>query len=100
MFIYKFINMSENLFEQFQQFQHHAELIKSSDKKFDNDTLLSLYGYYKQALLGDCDVEEPGFWEIKEKAKWTAWDNHKGMSKEHAMKRYIKKVKKLLEDEE
>lgn len=89
--------MGDNLFE---EFQHYAELIKDSGKTFDNDTMLSLYGYYKQAMLGDCNIESPGFWEIREKAKWVAWDSHKGLSREHAMKRYIKKVKKLLDEEE
>jgi diazepam-binding inhibitor (GABA receptor modulating acyl-CoA-binding protein) len=79
------------------EFEKSAETIKNSGKTFDNDTLLSLYGYYKQSTCGDCNIECPSFWQIKEKAKWEAWNQHKGMSTEHAMKRYIKKVSKLLE---
>ena len=79
------------------EFEQSAEAIKNCGKIYDNNTLLSLYGYYKQATCGDSKTECPGFWQIKEKAKWEAWNEHKGMSTEHAMKRYIKKVSKLLE---
>jgi diazepam-binding inhibitor (GABA receptor modulating acyl-CoA-binding protein) len=77
-------------------FEKASDDIKKSDLKLDNDTLLSLYGYYKQATVGDCNVEQPGFFDLKAKAKHEAWTQNKGMSKEHAMKRYIKKVNTLL----
>ena len=78
-------------------FEKASDDIKKSDLKLDNDTLLSLYGYYKQATVGDCNIEQPGFFDVKAKAKYEAWTQNKGMSKEHAMKRYIKKVNKLLD---
>ncbi len=80
-----------------EEFNNSANQIKNSGKSFDNDTLLKLYGYYKQATTGDCNVECPSFWQVKEKAKWEAWNQHKGIKKDHAMKRYIKLVSKLLE---
>lgn len=79
------------------EFEKYVKLIKSSKKSFDNDTLLKLYGYYKQVIIGDCDILEPSFWQLKEKAKWDAWNQHKGMKKTHAIKLYIKLVNKLLE---
>lgn len=79
-----------------QNFSSAAENIKKSGKKLDNDTLLKLYGYYKQATLGDCNIEQPSFWQIQEKAKWDAWEQHKGIKKTHAMKKYIKLVEKIL----
>lgn len=78
------------------QFEKSANDIKSSGKSFDNDTLLKLYGYFKQSTIGDCDTESPSFFQLKEKAKWDAWNNHKGMKKSHAMKKYIKLVEELL----
>ena len=78
-------------------FLYSAELIQSSGKNFDNDTMLKLYGYYKQGMLGDCDIPEPAFWQLKEKAKWDAWNQHKGVKKTHAMKKYIKIVGELLD---
>jgi acyl-CoA-binding protein len=80
-----------------QEFEDSIKQIKNCGKTFDNDILLKLYGYYKQSCVGDCDIECPSFWQVKEKAKWDAWNQHKGMKKDHAMKRYIKLVSKLLE---
>ena len=79
------------------EFLIYCEKIKTSGKNFDNEILLKLYGYYKQGTHGDCDIECPSFWHIKEKAKWDAWEQHKGIKKTHAMKKYIGLVKKLLE---
>jgi diazepam-binding inhibitor (GABA receptor modulating acyl-CoA-binding protein) len=78
-------------------FEKAANDIKNSGLKLDNDTMLSLYGYFKQATVGDCNIEQPGFFDPKGRAKYDAWIQNKGMSKEHAMKRYVKKVEKLIE---
>ncbi len=78
-------------------FEKAAEDIKNSNLKLDDETMLSLYGYFKQATTGDCNVEQPGVFDLKGKAKYDAWIQNKGMNKEHAMKRYVKKVEKLLE---
>lgn len=78
-------------------FEKAAKDIKDSGLKLDNDTMLSLYGYFKQATVGDCNIEQPGFFDVKGRAKYDAWVQNKGMSKDHAMKRYTKKVEKLLE---
>lgn len=79
-----------------QEFLSAADRIKKSGKNLDNDMLLKLYGYYKQGTVGDCNIECPGFWQVKEKAKWDAWDQFKGIKKTHAMKKYIKLVEKIL----
>ena len=78
------------------EFDETAEKIWNSGKTFDNDTTLKLYGYYKQANSGDCDIESPSFYQFKEKAKWDAWAQNKGMKNSHAMKKYIKLVNELL----
>jgi diazepam-binding inhibitor (GABA receptor modulating acyl-CoA-binding protein) len=79
------------------QFEEVAKELKKSGKSFDNDTLLKLYGYFKQSTAGDCNTECPSFFQLKEKAKWEAWIQHKGMKISHAMKKYIKLVEELLE---
>lgn len=81
-----------------QEFLTAAENIKISGKNLDNDILLKLYGYYKQATVGDCTVECPSFWNFKEKAKYEAWEQHKGMKKTHGMKKYVKLVDKILSE--
>lgn len=63
----------------------------------DNETLLGLYGLYKQALVGDCNISKPGFFDPKGSAKWTAWNEYQGMDRVTAMRRYVRKVNKILE---
>ena len=61
----------------------------------DNDTLLKLYAYYKQATVGDVQGKRPGFTDFAGRAKYDAWKKLKGMPQDVAMKRYIKLVEKL-----
>ena len=61
----------------------------------DDATLLLLYGYYKQATVGDINTEKPSFFNFKETSKWTAWEKVKGMQNIHAQGKYIKLVKDL-----
>jgi diazepam-binding inhibitor (GABA receptor modulating acyl-CoA-binding protein) len=62
----------------------------------DNDTLLVLYGLFKQANEGDCNTSRPSFLDPKGQAKWTAWNDNKGLDQQTAMRRYIRKVKGIL----
>ena len=80
-----------------EKFLKYSEKIKKATS-LDNDTLLSLYGLYKQATVGECNIEEPYKIYYKEHAKYKAWNNNKDMSKENSMKAYIKLVKKILND--
>jgi diazepam-binding inhibitor (GABA receptor modulating acyl-CoA-binding protein) len=80
-------------------FEKAAVDIKASDLQLDNDTLLMLYGYYKQGTEGDCNISSPGFWDLKGKAKYNAWKDREGTTQEKAMKKYIKHVNKLLNKE-
>lgn len=61
----------------------------------DDATLLLLYGYYKQATVGDINTEKPSFFNFKETSKWNAWEKVKGMQKIQAQGNYIKLVKDL-----
>jgi diazepam-binding inhibitor (GABA receptor modulating acyl-CoA-binding protein) len=61
----------------------------------DNNTLLVLYGLYKQATIGDVNTEKPSFLNFKEVSKWNAWASLKGMQKIQAQGNYIKNVKDL-----
>jgi len=71
--------------------------VRKSTISLDNEIMLMLYGYYKQATVGDCNIAEPGFFDFKGKSKYNAWKQHEGLSQEKAMKYYIKKVNKLLD---
>ena len=50
---------------------------------------LDFYKLYKQATVGDCNIQEPYSIFYKAHAKWKAWNSIKGMSMDDAMKEYI-----------
>jgi len=60
-----------------------------------NDTLLQLYSFYKQATEGDAGGEAPGMFDFVGKAKYEAWANLKGKTRDVAMQDYINLVEKL-----
>ncbi len=62
----------------------------------DNNTLLYLYGLFKQSNEGNCNTTKPNFFDPKGQAKWTAWNDNKDMDKLTAMKRYVRKVKSII----
>ncbi|XP_060638308.2 acyl-CoA-binding domain-containing protein 7 [Anolis sagrei] len=78
-------------------FESIAEKVKKLKTKPTDDELRELYGLYKQATVGDINIESPGMLDLKGKAKWDAWNLKKGTSKEDAMKAYISKANGLIE---
>jgi len=61
----------------------------------DDDVLLKLYAYYKQATVGNVRGARPGFLDFRGRAKHDAWAECKGMSDAEAMKAYVALVDKL-----
>lgn len=41
-------------------------------------------------------TEKPGMFDLKGKAKWNSWNDHKGMSQDEAKEKYIGFVDGLL----
>ena len=80
-----------------EDFEQHAEKVKTLKESPSNADLLILYALYKQATVGPVNTPRPGMFNLKEKAKWDAWKAVEGKSKEEAMADYITKVKQLLE---
>lgn len=61
-----------------------------------NETLLQLYGLYKQATEGDVNVDPPSNpFDFVSRAKYDAWAGLKGQPRETAMKEYVILVNKL-----
>ncbi len=60
-----------------------------------NEDLLQLYAFFKQATDGDVTGERPGGFDFKGIAKYDAWAEKKGTSKEQAMQDYVKLVERL-----
>jgi acyl-CoA-binding protein len=76
-------------------FEAAQEAAKRLPSRPDNDTLLELYSYFKQATEGDVGGDRPGAFDFVARAKYDAWAARKGMSKDVAMKGYVKLVEHL-----
>ena len=85
--------MSTNINDIFNQATNDAAKLLG---KVDDDTLLLLYSFYKQATIGDNNTEKPSFFNFKASKKWEAWNSVKGLSKAMAQGQYIKHVKDSL----
>ena len=69
--------------------------VQQLEEKPDNETLLELYSFYKQATAGDVTGKLPSAFDFKARAKYDAWASRQGMQREEAMKAYIKLVDHL-----
>lgn len=68
---------------------------KTLPEKPDNMTLLRIYALYKQGSSGDVQGEAPGMMDFVAKAKYDAWANLKGTSKDAAQQQYIDLIESL-----
>lgn len=71
------------------------EAAMKAGKKINDSDLLSLYGAYKQAKVGDNKTPAPGVFNMKDSAKWKAWTVMKGKSKGDAERAYVNLATKL-----
>lgn len=75
----------------------NAAVAKSKEltKRPSNEELLDLYALFKQATEGDVSGDRPGGFDFKAIAKFDAWAEKKGISKEQAMQDYVSLVDRL-----
>lgn len=78
------------------QFEKAAHDVKKLSERPDDETLLKLYGLYKQSTEGDVIGDRPGMFNPVGRAKYDAWSERKGTSKEASMKEYIALVNRLV----
>uniref|UniRef100_A0A8C5QVK6 ACB domain-containing protein n=1 Tax=Leptobrachium leishanense TaxID=445787 RepID=A0A8C5QVK6_9ANUR len=78
-------------------FDKAAEDIRKLKTKPTDDEMREIYGLFKQATVGDINIDSPGLLDLKGKAKWDAWNSKKGLSKEDAMAAYVSKAHELIE---
>lgn len=78
------------------EFDQAVKIVERLKTKPTNDQLGSLYKYYKQATVGDINIDKPNFVYFKEVAKWNSWNSVKGMSKHNSEVAYIKLVNNLI----
>jgi len=74
-------------------FELNVNYVNNLTEKPSDDILLSLYGFYKQATVGNVNKSRPSLFSMKDRAKWDSWNANKEMSKEEAMQGYINLVK-------
>lgn len=79
-------------------FEEATQKVKLLKTKPDDNTLLKLYGLYKQATIGDCNISKPYFYQMEQLAKWNAWNDLKGKTTETAKKQYVDLVQKLINE--
>lgn len=77
------------------KFEKAAVDVKSLDERPSDQEMLKLYAYYKQATAGDVTGDRPGMFDLVGKAKFDAWTELKGKSKDDAMKEYVAIVDRL-----
>lgn len=77
-----------------EKFNKYISKVKKLNYVNDEDKLF-LYAHYKQALNGDNNIEKPSIFNRIDMAKWKAWNELQGITKDDAIKNYIKKVKEL-----
>lgn len=78
------------------KFEAAAAASKNLKERPANDTLLQLYGLYKQATEGNAPVEGGyALFDFVAKAKHDAWLGYKDLDAEAAMQQYISLVDRL-----
>jgi diazepam-binding inhibitor (GABA receptor modulator, acyl-CoA-binding protein) len=70
------------------QFDQAVAAAQSITTKPDNATLLKIYSLYKQATAGDIKGERPSSADFVAAAKFDAWEELAGTSKDEAMIAY------------
>ncbi len=87
-FIYKIMALIDDF---------NAAVSKSKDltKRPSNEELLDLYALFKQATDGDVSGDRPGGFDLKAIAKFDAWADKKGLSKDQAMTEYVSLMDRL-----
>lgn len=78
------------------KFQEAAEAVKRLSKPPDNETMLKLYGLFKQATAGECSGARPGIMDFVGRAKYDAWKALAGTPREEAMRQYVALVDNLV----
>jgi acyl-CoA-binding protein len=77
-------------------FNKAVEESKNFKEKPSNDRLLQLYSLFKQATVGDVNIEPPANpFDFVAKAKYEAWAALKGKPQKDAQQEYINLVEKL-----
>jgi len=80
-----------------QKFEETVNFVQNGegDVQPSNELKLKMYSLYKQATEGDVSGKKPGMMDFIARAKYTAWEELKGLSSDEAMQTYIDAVEEL-----
>ena len=78
-----------------EEFSQAQERVNKLSRRPSDLQLLELYSLYKQATMGNATGKRPGAFDFKGRAKWEAWKQREGLSREEAMRQYIELVDRL-----
>ncbi|WP_046243294.1 acyl-CoA-binding protein [Hymenobacter terrenus] len=78
-----------------EEFEQAAQRAQQLPSKPSNTVLLQLYALYKQATEGDVAGDRPGGFDFKAIAKYDAWTQLRGTSKDAARQQYVELVTSL-----
>jgi len=83
------------------RFNNIVDIVNTGKIKYDKNIIdsydkLYMYKYYKQAIIGDCNIDKPDIMDYQKYIKWLAWNSIRGTSRENAMLQYIETYHKLL----
>ncbi|XP_039667959.1 acyl-CoA-binding domain-containing protein 6 isoform X2 [Perca fluviatilis] len=78
-----------------QEFESAADRVRDLVQTASRDQLLYLYARYKQAKVGKCNTQKPGFFDFEGQRKWQAWKQLGDMEADQAMQEYISCVNVL-----
>jgi len=77
-------------------FEAAQQRVKTLSAAPPPETLLKLYGLFKQATVGDATGKRPGMMDFRGRAKFDAWAALKGGSADDAKTRYVALVDSLV----
>jgi len=71
------------------KFKECQNILQRQDKINDTNTLLKLYGLYKQATIGNNIDEEPNIIYFRDYCKWESWNKYRNLTKKEAKTKFI-----------
>ena len=78
------------------EFLTAADYAKKINGKRNTEELKNLYGLYKQATVGDINIDKPTMLDFKGRDKWNAWNEKKGKSRHDSEVEYITFINELI----
>ena len=76
-------------------FNNAINIVNNLTKRPNDDELLEIYGFFKQAKFGDNNNNKPLFFNFKQIKKWKAWNKCKNLKRDDSKQKYIDLAIKL-----